>query len=253
MKLKTTNKYLWVTVLYLLAAYSTLLFFDKETLMLLGKEDGLFETFGAICFFVASIFFFISFLKSKAGNNFIFLKTKKNIILLLFAFAFFFAAGEEISWGQRIFDFKTPQTFEKINIQDEFNIHNIFTQNELKEITSNTNQINEDSQDTISWLMLFNFNILFSLFCLFYCGLIPLLNKFIKNFSLFFKKINLPIIPIWLGIFFVVVIVSFELIELSASVGKREIVEIKECNLAFLFMVTSIYLYGKTRDILEKS
>jgi hypothetical protein len=38
-----------------------------------------------------------------------------------------FVALEEISWGQRIIGFETPETLVRINTQDEFNVHNIFT------------------------------------------------------------------------------------------------------------------------------
>lgn len=40
------------------------------------------------------------------------------------AFFFFVCAGEELSWGQRIFGFKTPEKIEKSNEQHEFNLHN---------------------------------------------------------------------------------------------------------------------------------
>jgi hypothetical protein len=41
------------------------------------------------------------------------------------AFLFFFAAGEEISWGQRIFNWKTSGVFETNNLQHETNLHNL--------------------------------------------------------------------------------------------------------------------------------
>jgi hypothetical protein len=42
------------------------------------------------------------------------------------AAVFFIACGgEEISWGQRIFGFATPETLDEINKQDETNLHNI--------------------------------------------------------------------------------------------------------------------------------
>lgn len=48
---------------------------------------------------------------------------------LLFTFLFglfiFFAAGEEISWGQRILNIETPEYFEKHNMQKETNFHNL--------------------------------------------------------------------------------------------------------------------------------
>ena len=41
------------------------------------------------------------------------------------AVVLFIAMGEEISWGQRILGFETPESISEINFQDEFNIHNI--------------------------------------------------------------------------------------------------------------------------------
>ena len=41
------------------------------------------------------------------------------------AFLFFFAAGDEISWGQRIFDLESGEFFLKHNKQEEINIHNL--------------------------------------------------------------------------------------------------------------------------------
>lgn len=38
---------------------------------------------------------------------------------------FFFGAGEEISWGQRIFSVETPEFFQKHNVQNETNLHNL--------------------------------------------------------------------------------------------------------------------------------
>lgn len=44
----------------------------------------------------------------------------------LFIFCIF-VAGEEISWGQRLFGFKPPNIFLESNFQQELNIHNFFT------------------------------------------------------------------------------------------------------------------------------
>ncbi len=43
------------------------------------------------------------------------------------ALACFYVAGEEISWGQRIFEISTPDFFEQHNLQKETNLHNFFT------------------------------------------------------------------------------------------------------------------------------
>ena len=43
----------------------------------------------------------------------------------LLALMLFFVAGEEISWGQRIFGVDTPEWFKVYNLQQETNIHNL--------------------------------------------------------------------------------------------------------------------------------
>lgn len=44
---------------------------------------------------------------------------------LLFVILFFFGAGEEISWGQRIFDIESSDYFKENNAQAETNLHNM--------------------------------------------------------------------------------------------------------------------------------
>lgn len=57
-----------------------------------------------------------------------FRKKKPRIFLattLLAALAFFLVAGEEISWGQRLFNIESPQYFLEKNAQQEVNLHNL--------------------------------------------------------------------------------------------------------------------------------
>lgn len=52
-------------------------------------------------------------------------KTLPRIIYILGGALMLFFAGEEISWGQQILGFATPNALADINYQNEFNIHNI--------------------------------------------------------------------------------------------------------------------------------
>ena len=47
-------------------------------------------------------------------------------------------AGEEISWGQRLFAFQPPEMFMKLNYQQELNVHNLFKGKELWDIPLDT-------------------------------------------------------------------------------------------------------------------
>lgn len=44
---------------------------------------------------------------------------------VIFALLFFFAAGEEVSWGQRIFNIQSGEFFKENNAQGETNLHNL--------------------------------------------------------------------------------------------------------------------------------
>ena len=50
---------------------------------------------------------------------------KMAILLGLVALALFAISGEEISWGQRVFNFGTPADLAGVNAQGEFNVHDI--------------------------------------------------------------------------------------------------------------------------------
>lgn len=222
--------YLPITIGYISFSYLIFLIFNNQIIKALGREDGFFEWFGAICFLIASVIFFLLFKGSQKGNDFIFFKTKKNLFFILLALAFFFAFGEEINWGQRILNIETPEALKTINIQDDFNIHNI----------NIFHKRDASGQKKPLLGQLSNFNFLFNVFCLLYCGLIPILCKFNKAFLRLSKRINLPIVPIWLGIIFITVVIASEVIEWSiASELRRTVFEMKECNLAFLFMMSS--------------
>lgn len=85
-----------------------------------AAEDGLVEYGTAICLFVACVVLFRNGLGLRGHAP------KLAVGLTFFyAFMFFFGAGEEISWGQRIFGWETSEAMKEINRQDETTIHNI--------------------------------------------------------------------------------------------------------------------------------
>ena len=95
-----------------LAVNSPSIYLDLE------EEDSLVENLTAIWLFLAGFLLIVTaFMERRAYLSF--------WIYILSGIAFLFAAGEEISWGQRIFGFHTPDIFMDLNSQHEFNIHNI--------------------------------------------------------------------------------------------------------------------------------
>jgi len=82
----------------------------------LYMEDHLLENMTAIFFFAASILLIVKFFHPGMYYRW---------WLLFVAALFFFIAMEEISWGQRIIGWSTPETFSEFNYQNETNLHNI--------------------------------------------------------------------------------------------------------------------------------
>jgi len=84
------------------------------------REDGIAEWLTVGGLLLGSFVCFLRFVK---------LLHKKSKWFLLVTFGLglflFFAAGEEISWGQRIFGIETPEYFQQHNAQKETNLHNL--------------------------------------------------------------------------------------------------------------------------------
>lgn len=89
----------------------------------LGMEDGLAENLTALVFIISSISMTIrgARLLSRRGSSLL------AASVLFLAVIFFVFAGEEISWGQRIFDLQTGEFMQQHNWQKEVNIHNLHT------------------------------------------------------------------------------------------------------------------------------
>ena len=242
--------YFIIIVLAIFLSYSVFLIFDNHTIILLTKEDGLFESLGAISFLIASIIFFLTFLKDKSGNDFKFFKTKKNIFFLLLGITFFLGFAEEISWGQRIFNLPTPEILNKYNIQKEMTIHNLaFFQVRTAEGCRKSN-----------WALLLHINVHFILFSFIFCILIPILYKYHLTLSHWFRKINFPEVPLWLGIFFLVNLVISRLLCVYISGDLQSfliiagdipnaIMEVEECIFALFFLLVAFYLFENTHNI----
>jgi hypothetical protein len=89
-----------------------------DLFMKIEVEDGLVELGQVILLFSSAL---ISAVISKYywGKNKIL-----GVLFAILAFAMFFIAGEEISWGQRIFNIQTPDSLAAANTQGEINLHN---------------------------------------------------------------------------------------------------------------------------------
>jgi hypothetical protein len=97
----------------------------------------------------------------------------RNIWYLGYAALFLLVAGEEVSWGQRIFNEMTPPALDTINVQHEMNLHNL----------------NGMHQHHHLYAMLV---------CSVICYVVPLTDRFVPTMRNLYRRFNMPIFPSWL-------------------------------------------------------
>lgn len=225
--------YVAILTLSIILGYSVYALCDTKTIAHFWDEDSFFEIMTPIFLFLASILMFMIFLNSK------------NFYVLILSVVLFFGAGEEISWGQRILGFSTPETIKDINIQNEFNVHNLELFNSL------------DSQHHpkkgISRLLEINF--LFRLFTLFWGIVLPLCVYHVNWIRYVASKLKLPIPPVSIGIFFLLnwlvywIIHSFFLSPNNESGYLESANEIFECAAAFIILILCFYFFSTRKTI----
>lgn len=108
--------FLLISIIYALYVYFT----DSAFFDALVWEDGFYETLTSIFLFIASFTLLAKFFTYQKGK-----KTAWKIGVLMMAIGLFFGAGEEISWGQRIFGITSSDFFTQNNAQQETNLHNM--------------------------------------------------------------------------------------------------------------------------------
>ena len=111
--------YLFLIVIFALGIYfanTDLTYFDEVYTV----EDGFVENGSAIFLLSSSLLLLFRFFKLFNQKKFFW-----KVGILAMVVVFFFGAGEEISWGQRILNVESSQYFIENNAQGETNLHNM--------------------------------------------------------------------------------------------------------------------------------
>lgn len=213
-------------IIYMSITYTALML-PQPYLDMALVEDGFFENVGFLGLFVASILFLVAAHRSRKPEHKANNPPLKQISYIVLALILFFGAGEEISWGQRIFGIETPELLQKDNAQDEINIHNL--------------KVIEDSHISPDTL--------FTIFALTYTLLIPIAASQFKSFNNVISRM-MPV-PHWgLGLLFlanfilaklakVLFVSSYEGVAIPFIQGVQEI---KESNYELLFFIIAAYI-----------
>lgn len=158
----------WVLVLHALVAIFALVAIymqinHRMALKTICAEDNVVECATALSYLVASSLFLC------ACSYFRF----RNVWCWCYVIMLFIVAGEELNWGQRMLHFGTPEILQSINLQQEFNFHNITG------IHSNVRMAGV--------LVLFTI-----------CCVMPIANMFLPRMREVFQRWKMPICPVWI-------------------------------------------------------
>jgi hypothetical protein len=153
------------------------------------QEDHIIENLQFIILFAGGLCWLVAFIRSRRGYQILRLHTRRNLVYLGLALLLFFGAGEEISWGQRIFGFNTP-AFMSNNEQGEFNVHNL----------SQFDSRHAENPFSMRRMFLY-FLIVFGTF-------VPLCAMLSRRLRTWFQAIGIPIVPLIMGAQFILYYVS---------------------------------------------
>lgn len=122
------DKYIFVLSLILIISALIIRTWPNGIFYNLIREDSLLEDLQFIFYLFTGISFLLISIKNFKRNKLFF------VYFLLFGVFMIFIAGEEISWGQRIFGISSPEIAMELNTQKETTIHNFKGLNELQPI-----------------------------------------------------------------------------------------------------------------------
>lgn len=182
-------------------------------------EDGFIEWLTVLPLLITSVIALTYLAKLSSKRSWMF-----SVVVLMIAGFCFFSAGEEVSWGQRIFHIKTPEYFAEHNTQDELNIHNLVVDGE-----------------SVNKLV---FSQLFIAAAVLYLVGLPILYNKNLNFKNFTNRAGVPVARLYQIIASALV---FALPSLSPSDKRSELLEFGAC---FMFML--IVLYPQNREVFRK-
>lgn len=181
-------------------------------------EDGFTEWMTVLAFLIAA---------SICIKRVIYLRKTKPLLFLaatsFLALGFIFGAGEEISWGQRIFNVQSGEFFAKSNAQGETNLHNLV--------------VNGVKMNKLI------FGKILGIFLALYFLVLPVVYREVKAVKNLIDKLAIPIPS---GIHIISMLIIFLLAEISMSPKKGELIEFGG-SFVFLLLVynpLNVHIYS---------
>jgi len=225
-------------LLFVAISYSFMLVPAEEVRKILLWEDGLVETAGALCLFLASAFFLVLFLRSDR-EGWLSFGAGRNWFYLALSLVFLFGAGEEISWGQHYLGYATPEFWKTRNVQQELTVHNLIYFNQ-REFSGAIKPV---------WQRVFTVENVFTYGTLLYVFLLPLAASASRRVAQWVARAGLPLAPLTLswalcGFFAWVKLLKFFVLPDYLMQNNTEIME---ATWGLLYLLIALNWFGRCR------
>ncbi len=188
---------------------------DEYFITVFTTEDGLIEWLTVVALAVTAVVCFCRVVSLWGERRPLFL-----VMTMLLGLLFLFGAGEEISWGQRIFNTESSEFFQQHNAQGETNLHNLVV-----------------GGKKINKLV---FGVGLHLVLLIYLFVLVPLYKRKPAVATFLDRFAVPIAKPYQVLSYIVVIVLVQLLMVSSKRG-----EMSEFAGAFLFLLNISFPYNR--------
>ncbi|HET9314084.1 MAG TPA: hypothetical protein VFQ51_00785 [Vicinamibacteria bacterium] len=223
-------------VLVLVLAYVPALA-GREVLRAWGHEDGPVESLGAAAFLAASVVFGAAWWRSRRSGREWWTRRLLRGHPGYFALCaiLFVACMEEISWGQRVLGFKTPDAIARVNRQGEINIHNL----------AFFHGLDRDHHRKTSLELSHNLDRLFSAFNIVLGVVLPLAARQ-EKWRGGVDRLGVPLLSLGVGVLFLANYGVSKVLERFASA--HAVVEIKECNAALIWLALGVVAFLAVRE-----
>ena len=244
----TKQNIVYIIVFVFCALMYFTVFLSQDTFLWLVQEDGLLESTAALLFMITAVLFFILFFRensfgSKEVAQFYDSRSKR-IFFFLLGLLFVLLLGEEISWGQRIFGWATPEGLAELNQQNEITLHN------LKWLHPSETAAGEEVQVAKSGIAaLLTAKKIFVYIFVSFLFLLPFSFKYIPFIKKLAERFYVPIPAIQLGVLFIMNVFLFKAFKPFAGDYRgamRGLGEIEEFNFAVILFLLPFVWYGRS-------
>lgn len=196
---------------------------NREALIVYIKEDGVVQWLTMVALAASAIYAFLMSVAIRKQTRF----RGASVVWCLLGILLVFGAMEEISWGQRIFVWKSPEWFIRHNAQQETNIHNLVIGGV---------KLNKLVFGKVLAILLF-----------FYMLVLPILYRFNTAVKKYIDRFTIPICQNYQVLTLILIFVAIDLSHIMVNEVPKKINELHEFFGSVIFFLILTHPYNKIK------